>query len=136
MKAEKNLDLQCAECGRDIAGEGKVSQALVNSALAVLLEQGVYAMFLFLCSRGNKDKKAAKKMRERLYQLLARVLKKDENTSAASAEKEVLLQNVRENFVQDMETAYLTKDIAEQALIYARYHVKAREKNKTAGEQE
>ena len=53
--AFENLDLACAKTGQAIAEKpSKELEKLVTTALAVLEEQGVYALFLFLKTRGGK----------------------------------------------------------------------------------
>ena len=56
--AFENLDLACARTGQAIAEKpSKELEKLVTSALAVLEEQGVYALFLFLKTR-SLDRKS------------------------------------------------------------------------------
>jgi hypothetical protein len=129
----ESLDLKCAEFGNQIAEGDKVDQPLINAALAVLLEQGVYSLFLFLCSRSTKEEAPASVVRKTLYGLFRPYFKGipeweyDKN-------KQGLLNSIRERFQTRAEDAFFAKDILELALIYARYHLKAKEK-KEKGDQ-
>ncbi len=126
MNSDRNLDIKCAACGNNIAGIEGISHPLVNNALAVLLEQGIYALFLFLCSRGSKEKQPAESTGRRLFILLTEVMS-EHNNGGSSFKCNELLKNVREKFCTDLDKTYLARDVAEQALIYARYHLKANE---------
>jgi len=133
MGANRNIDLQCAECGMKIAEVEGVTQSLANNALAVLLEQGIYALFLFLCSRGSKDDKAARAVGKHIDQLLEKVVLKENDGDAQEDCTSAWLKSVRDKFCLDLKKTILAKDIAEQVLIYVRYHIKARDE-KSGGE--
>ena len=124
----ESIDLKCAGYGSRIAADEKVEQSLVNSALAVLLEQGVYAVFLFLCSRTGKEKKAAKSIHAKLFELIKEYfsgLQEDTGTP----DKTELMEAIRKKFQKDYEDIFFAKDLIEKVLVYARYHIKSREKN-------
>ena len=122
----ESIDLTCAEYGSRIAGDGSVEQSLVNSALAVLLEQGVYPMYLFLSSRGsNKEKNAAEKIRRELFKLLQKFFKMLQTSNHGKNNIDIL-QVIREKFQDRAEETFLAKDILEKALVYARYHLRAK----------
>ena len=130
MSIDRNIDRKCAEYGNRIADIDGIAQPLVNNALAVLLEQGVYALFLFLYSRGKKEEKEAKATAGELYSLLTELLNGQKNGESDKG-CNGLLKNVREKFYGKLSQACLAKDLAEQALIYARYHLKAKSKGGT-----
>lgn len=126
--AFENLDLACAKTGQAIAEKpSKELENLVTSALAVLEEQGVYALFLFLETRGGDVAKTiGKTIGQRVRELLrktprqAPLLPGDGNVFA-------LLQSMSE----DLDKLLLARDLLRQTLVYARYHVRAPQKSES-----
>lgn len=116
--AFENLDLVCAIAGEDIAKNGKSPKQLENlvtQALAVLEEQGIYALFLFL------------KMRKKIgggtvYQRIHSFLKKTPRQAP------LLPDNVDVKEIgEDLDKLLLARDLVRQTLVYARYHVRVKE---------
>ena len=123
--AFENLDLACARTGQAIAEKpSKELEKLVTSALAVLEEQGVYALFLFLKTRGGD---AAKTIEQKACELLretprrAPLLSDNGNGDIFKS-----LQSMSE----DLDELLLARDLLRQALVYARYHVRVPQKAK------
>lgn len=111
-----NLDLQCAETGRQIGNTPGVEERLLNQAIGVLEEQGVYAFFLFLHARsGGPEKKIIGVCQEFLktYPVGEPLLKSDGDPWQG-------LQQLGE----DLDNLLFARDLLIQALTYARYHVK------------
>lgn len=122
--AFENLDLACARTGQAIAEKpSKELEKLVTSALAVLEEQGVYALFLFLKTQGGK---AAPTIEQKVREFLkttpqqAPLLPDDGDVFA-------LLQSMSE----DLDKLLLARDLLRQALVYARYHARVPQKSES-----
>ena len=122
--AFENLDLACARTGQAIAEKpSKELEKLVTSALAVLEEQGVYALFLFLKTRGGK---AAPTIEQKVREFLkttpqqAPLLSDDGDVFAS-------LQSMSE----DLDKLLLARDLLRQALVYARYHARVPQKSES-----
>ena len=120
----ENLDLACARAGQAIAEKpSKELEKLVTSALAVLEEQGVYALFLFLKTQGGK---AAPTIEQKVREFLkttpqqAPLLPDDGDVFA-------LLQSMSE----DLDKLLLARDLLRQALVYARYHARVPQKSES-----
>ena len=121
--AFENLDLACARTGQAIAEKpSKELEKLVTSALAVLEEQGVYALFLFLKTRGGK---AAPTIEQKVREFLKTT---PQRAPLLSGDGDVfaLLQSMSE----DLDKLLLARDLLRQALVYARYHVRVPQKAK------
>ena len=139
--AFENLDLACAKTGQAIVQNFlkeleelkefeklkklkklKELEKLVTSALAVLEEQGVYALFLFLETRGGKVaptivQEARKLLRETPRQ--PPLLSDNGNDDVFES-----LQSMSE----DLDKLLLARDLLRQALVYARYHTRVPQK--------
>ena len=119
--AFENLDLACAKMGKEIADNpSKELENLITSALAVLEEQGVYALFLFLKMQG---KNLGQTICGRLYDFLKEtpqvspLLSKDGNN----------IFNALQQLGKDLDRLLLSRDLLRQTLVYARYHARLRE---------
>ena len=122
--AFKNLDLACARMGQAIAEKpSKELEKLVTSALAVLEEQGVYALFLFLETRGGK---AAPTIEQKVREFLKTT---PQRAPLLSGDGDVfaLLQSMSE----DLDKLLLARDLLRQALVYARYHARGPQKSES-----
>jgi len=113
----ENLDLKCAELGKQLAEQQGVEETLLTDALSVLEEQGVYALFLYLEARGRQPGKA-------IIGACVKVLRKTPTGSPLLATGDVwqALQQLGE----DLDKLLFARDLLRQALVYGRYHVKAR----------
>lgn len=122
--AFENLDLACARTGQAIAEKpSKELEKLVTSALAVLEEQGVYALFLFLKTRGGK---AALTIEQKVREFLKTT---PQRAPLLSGDGDVfaLLQSMSE----DLDKLLLARDLLRQALVYARYHARVPQKSES-----
>jgi len=122
----QNLDQLCAQFGWKIADEvykaiGKNAENHITKSLGILQEDGVYAFFLYQASRGQREKSGAERLRDQAKELLKQAgIYGFANTSDP-------LATVRDHLAGDLDQLLLAKRLLEQALIYARYHVKALE---------
>ncbi|MBI4337016.1 MAG: hypothetical protein HY683_04215 [Chloroflexi bacterium] len=135
----RNLDLDCAEAAAAIA-DGKVDRGLIDNALGVLQEDGVYALFVYTLSRLKKGEGAATLLRslndlmknvdiwkscikcpensDNDDQAINRADKRAEVTASARALRSAVQQ-------LDLDTLFLAKDLLQHTLVYARYHARA-----------
>jgi len=120
-QSDVNLDATCARYGWNIAS-GTKDDTLINKALGVLQEQGVYALFLFLKSRGSNEKDKADQIRDKCWKLLTKTIKSLENKEWKSNDWPQVL---RENLLSDIDSLFFAYQLLEQTLIYARYHAKS-----------
>ncbi|SNB74488.1 hypothetical protein [Thermoflexus hugenholtzii] len=107
-----NLDIRCAEAGRSL-GESIKDEKVLNDALAVLEEHGPYAMFLYVRARHNN---VASDFERPLVDLLKETLKRDG--------KDIL--DIVKSVADDLDALLFARDLLRNALIYARFHLKAR----------
>jgi len=118
----ENLDLACAKVGKTIAARpSKELEKLITSALAVLEEQGLYALFLFLKSR---DRDGGNEINEHLREFLT-MTPQQAPLLSGNADVFISLQEM----AQDLDKLLLARDLARQALVYARYHARIQEKS-------
>lgn len=134
----QNLDRLCAQFGYEMcqkAGEkfkgkdGKPDKAktenLIAKSLGVLQEDGVYAFFLYLASRGS-EKDGADELGKQAADLLS-----DDKVKLLAGDihktPQAVLEAIRrkDGLADDLDNLLLAKRLLEQALIYARYHAKA-----------
>lgn len=115
----ENLDLICAKAGKDIGTPpSKDLQKAVTDALAVLEEQGVYALFLYLKSKtGNQSENISKPLHDFLCK------------QKLLSDKENVLESSPQMF-NDIDKLLFARDLLRQTLVYARYHAKCEEKKK------
>jgi hypothetical protein len=118
----ENLDLACAKEGKTIAEmPSKELENLVTSAFAVLEEQGIYALFLFLKARGGT---LAENVSQKLHEFLKKTPQQDHllsgNTDVFTSLQEI---------ADDLDRLLLARDLVRQALVYARYHARGPQKS-------
>ncbi|MBI5235803.1 MAG: hypothetical protein HY886_06095 [Deltaproteobacteria bacterium] len=106
-----NLDLLCASAGYEMASAGDDA---ITKSLGVLQEDGVYAFFLYCKAKNGYDK---------VVEAAVNLLKKDGICLDVGATPGY--------FNDSLDKLLLAKDLLEQALIYGRYHAKAKENNTT-----
>jgi hypothetical protein len=114
----ENLDLACAALGRRLAEQQGVEEKLLNDALSVLEEQGVYAFFLFLEARGRRPGKS-------VSGVCADLLRNTPTGSPLLDTGDVW--NALQQLGEDLDKLLFARDLLRQALVYARYHAKARD---------
>jgi len=120
----ENLDLACAKAGKDIAdrqSKEKELENLITSALAVLEEQGVYALFLYLKAHG---KDIGKTVSEKLHDFLKKTPQR-----SPLLEDEVDILSALRKLGEDLDNLLLASDLLRQTLVYARYHARLPEES-------
>lgn len=129
-KAEINLDRLCAKAGGGLAraasgafNDPKKAETLLTKALGVVQEQGLYAFFLFLASRGGSaEAKAAERVRDGSVELLR---------EAGLVEKGIrpveMLASLRrdDGLLGRLDDLILAVELISRTLTYARFHAKA-----------
>ncbi len=114
----QNLDVECAKLGRALAQLDKVDEKKLTSALSVLEEQGVYACFLFLNAQGGP---AGRKVSAELAKFLRNVTGNPPLLGNGD------LFNALQALAGNLDQLLFARDLLRQALVYGRYHAKARE---------
>lgn len=126
--AFENLDLACARTGQAIAEKpSKELEKLVTSALAVLEEQGVYALFLFLKTRGGN---AAPTIVQEAHKLLRETPRRAPLLSGNGNGKDDVFKPLQ-SMSEDLDKLLLARDLLRQALVYARYHARGPQKSES-----
>ena len=128
MEQIVNLEPICAKYGRKIIIKDnkikiKDQENIINKALGVLAENGLYAMAVFLLSCHKKEY-GKKVLTDFLYELWSNnkvQLIDKRNFQNDPAE---LLTAVRK-ITESLPKLILARKVTEQALIFARYHAKA-----------
>ncbi len=114
----ENLDLKCAELGRTLAelkvDQKPIEEKVFTNALAVLEEQGPYACFLFLEAREGE---AGQKITQHMADFLGSILDTKANNNPLDFLRII---------ASDLDRLLFARDLLRQALVYARYHAKAR----------
>ena len=134
-----NLEPLCARYGLAMIREdGKIKEQeiILNKALGVLCENGIYAMSLYLLTCQDKDygKWILTECLRELWQKEGIELMGNE----VPGDKIAVLQAVR-GMTENLITVILAKRLTEQTLTFARYHAKAKanaERPVEAGQQE
>jgi hypothetical protein len=124
---ENNLDLECARIAggivHGVSGEkAKELDKAIGASLAVLQSDGLYGLFVYLGSR-KKEPTCENILKHldswgREKKLLA------ERKPGESTDFGAILTAVR-TLSTDLPSLFLTIDLFERALVYARYHAKA-----------
>jgi tRNA-dihydrouridine synthase len=117
----ENLDLKCAELGKRLTEQDGVAETLLTDALSVLEEQGVYAYFLFLRTRRGREQQPA----EAACNASARFLRETPAASPLLANGDVF--DALQRLGEDLDKLLFARDLLRQALVYGRYHAKARD---------
>lgn len=124
MMNMKNVDMICADHGSKIAARiNNSDESLVNKSLGVLQEDGVYAFFLFLAAQAKGEENTpACRIQQGIFDLLKVFFQ-----SIKDSQKDIL-SIIRDNLAEDLNNLFLSRDIIERSLVYARYHLKAKPK--------
>jgi hypothetical protein len=125
--AFENLDLACAKAGKTIAAKpSKDLETLVTDGLAVLEEQGVYALFLYFDkgASGKEKKNLAKDVSQKLFEFL----KSTPQHSPLIKNNEI--NDALQNLGKCLDNLLLSRDLLRQVLVYARYHTKMKDDRK------
>ncbi|WP_299043878.1 hypothetical protein [uncultured Thermosynechococcus sp.] len=113
----KNLDIRCAETGQQLARISELAEKDLNDALAVLEDQGPYAMFLYAKARFKGE--VYEGFQKPCIELLRGVFdSKLQNLQDA-------LKAVKQ-LAEDLDDLLFARDLLRSALSYARYHLKAK----------
>ncbi|HXF06378.1 MAG TPA: hypothetical protein VNM72_13320 [Blastocatellia bacterium] len=115
-QAVRNLDIACAESGRELASIRDMEERVLNAALTVLEEQGPYAMFLYVQARHSE---VAGEFRRFCVNLLRGVFGERVPANADALGAIRALAN-------DPDDLLFARDLLRNALAYARYHLKAK----------
>jgi len=107
-----NLDIWCAEAGYSLS-EAIKEEKILNDALAVLEEHGPYAMFLYIQARHPQE---ASHFERPLVDLLKKTLNRNREDALT------ILKSVAD----DLDALLFARDLLRTALIYARFHLKAK----------
>ena len=117
-RTTENLDIICAELGREIAENTKeADEKMLNALLAVVEEQGPYAMALYLRA---KHKDINKNIAPLMARRLARLLQKGK-----PKHNEAALMDLLRDIAEDLDNLLFAHEILRIALSYARYYRKA-----------
>jgi hypothetical protein len=122
-----NLDFEAAKTAKKIisetkGSEGKVIENLITKTIGVLQDNGVYACMLYLYSLSTESTTPEGIIRKgllKMTELLGKKYDGDDNTENA-------LGFLTDSICNDLDTLFLTKQLWEQTLTYARYGAKAR----------
>jgi hypothetical protein len=118
----ENLDLACAKVGKDIANSSSDDlEKIITDALAVLEEQGIYAMFLFLKTRAGSGG-------ENVSQKLHKFLKETPQQAPLLSDNGDVFTSLQQ-LAGDLDRLLLARDLVRQTLVYARYHARLHEKS-------
>jgi len=110
----QNLEVRCAELGEKLAKIDGVSEKVLNEALAVLEERGVYAAFLYLKARYNV---VAGKFLGVCQEFLGEVFSLEQGDPL----------EVAKALARDLDNLLFARELLRTAFVYARYHVKVKE---------
>jgi len=111
-----NLEIRCAELGHRLASINDMDEKVLNAALAVLEEQGPYAMFLYVRARHSD-------------------VTRDVETQTLSFLRDIFGDRISrhtdiiravEALAESLDDLLFARELLRTALSYARYHVKAR----------
>jgi len=132
---QQNLSFECAKAARHIdemLGSAKKQELekLCTDAMAVLSANGPYAFFLYLWSRA--DKLPGKVLSQEMFRFLAPLAFPGTAPAAGEVSRDAMMRQMAE-LGGDLNRLLLTKKIAQEAMTYLRYHVKARLKEERGG---
>jgi hypothetical protein len=112
----QNLDVKCAELAEKLAeGANKEREKLLTDSLGVLQEQGLYAFFLFL--------KASKRGKPQDVSRACATFLRDHGLLQGDTKDP--FQGLK-SLADRLDDLLFARDLLTQALVYARYHAKAR----------
>ena len=124
----ENLDMKCAQVGRDIlsdVGRDKASdfENLITKSLAVLQSQGIYACILFIQTQASKFKLPSERILEAVRKILndTGLYQMTEADWRNNTKRLQALQSISEDLLKYI----MAKELIDQVLVYARYHAKA-----------
>ncbi|MGQ9561840.1 MAG: hypothetical protein ACUVWA_15220 [Candidatus Oleimicrobiaceae bacterium] len=111
------LDLKCAQTGEQLAKIENVDEKLLNSTLAVLQEQGLYACFLYLKARRERHtNEMVRKMYDFLHSIPTLNLPQNQDNELSAVA----------TLTENLDNLLFARELLLQVLTYARYHLKAK----------
>lgn len=120
-----NLDYLCAKTGQEIGGE--TDRSILQKALGVLHEDGIYAMFLRL------EEKETKKEKYKVRKKLTCMLNEDKIRNHLFSDSSTFSEDFKEfcakliEVAKDIDKLFFLKMMLERTLTYALYHAKIKE---------
>jgi len=120
-----NLDYLCAKTGQEIGGE--TDRSILQKALGVLHEDGIYAMFLWL------EEKETKKEKYKVRKKLTCMLNEDKIRNHLFSDSSTFSEDFKEfcakliEVAKDIDKLFFLKMMLERSLTYALYHAKIKE---------
>lgn len=127
-----NLDYLCAKTGQEIGGE--TDRSILQKALGVLHEDGVYAMFLWLEEKETKKEKEKEKEKEKkVRKKLTCMLNEDKIRNHLFSDSSTFSEDFKEfcarliEVAKDIDKLFFLKMMLERTLTYALYHAKIKE---------
>lgn len=120
-----NLDYLCAKTGQEIGGE--TDRSILQKALGVLHEDGIYAMFLWL------EEKETKKEKYKVRKKLTCMLNVDKIRNHLFSDSSTFSEDFKEfcakliEVAKDIDKLFFLKMMLERTLTYALYHAKIKE---------
>jgi hypothetical protein len=120
MEREITLDLVCAEYGDKFSKEKGIDETSITKSIGILKEDGVYAFFLYLASKGLTGAQGV------AFQLM----KDGRIPGHVTGSDGDPLKAVRESLSGNLGLLLFFKELLERTLVYARYHAKASDKQK------
>lgn len=127
MDGQINVDYLASKYAQEIVKktDGENMKALENLAtktLAVLQEQGIYAMMLFLRSRTRDERKLSKVIWEHLCSMLEKIPNFNYEPDKCKEENILVYYS---SITNDLDSLLLVRSLYVQTLIYTRYGAKA-----------
>lgn len=117
----ENLDYICIKYGQQMHKDER-SESIIKNALGVLKEDGVYAMFLWLETKGKEiNRKIIPLLNE---DAIRKILLKGSDRFPDDFNK---LMGTLKDIAQDIDKLLLMKKLLERTLTYALYHSKINE---------
>ena len=123
-RAYDNLDALCAQAASQMVGatqtdDLKTLEGTTRNALAVMREQGLYAFYIFLRNKSAEGGEQVWKLAKQLWQnqALGPLL-----PERGSADERIIA------LTQDLDDLLLARQLAERALVYALYGLRAERK--------
>ncbi|WP_162523634.1 hypothetical protein [Calorimonas adulescens] len=152
-KVINNVDCYVAKAAFNIVSNDKIADNLKNAenivtkSLGTLQSQGIYACFLYLCSRKKNEKEYAEIVATELVKLMCELdkyLQSDLSplqtlisTNGEESKSDKVMKCIsiafsnEKNILNNLDEMQFVKDIMEKALIYTRYSIKALNRDKS-----
>ena len=133
-----NLDYLAAKHSQSIIntlkenkGDASETENLITKSLGVLSEDGIFAAFVYLLSRKEKEQKISQAGINELLGMVKDVY----GLEPGSRESQKVLDFIAENITADLDKMMLCKTLFERILTFARYGAKAWDAELKASEQ-